>query len=394
MQNEVPATPKGSSGGKKKKKRKGEKGEGSEGKDKDESKEKDRGGKGKEGKEDGYPDGLRSLQVSDQVLGYGSHGTVVYKGTFQSRSVAIKRLLLDFYAIADHEVRILQDSDHHRNVIRYFCRERTDRFMYVALELCQASLADVVENYRSREEWGELRARCRGRRVCWEVMCGIRFLHGLKIVHRDIKPQNILLAEAKGGKKSSPSSSSSSSSSGNGSGRGGGAAQQQQQNATVDASNHPRVLISDFGLCKRLADDQSSFHNTVNTAGGTIGWRAPECILSASHPSPSSSSNPDSTSTSNTESEPSSSSNPNINPTNTALTPTGLKITKKIDIFSAGCVFYYVLTSGEHPFGDRFSREINILKGNFRLDKLDGLGVEGVEAKDLIRRMVAKDPKK
>lgn len=63
---------------------------------------------------------LKSINVSDSILGYGSHGTVVYKGTYDGRSVAVKRLLIDFYDVAFHEVRLLQESDDHPNVVRYF----------------------------------------------------------------------------------------------------------------------------------------------------------------------------------------------------------------------------------------------------------------------------------
>jgi len=63
---------------------------------------------------------LKSITVTDSVLGYGSHGTVVYKGQYDGRSVAVKRLLIDFYDVAFHEVRLLQESDDHPNVVRYF----------------------------------------------------------------------------------------------------------------------------------------------------------------------------------------------------------------------------------------------------------------------------------
>lgn len=39
-----------------------------------------------------------------------------------------------------------------------------------------------------------------------------------------------------------------------------------------------------------------------------------------------------------------------------------------MDIFSAGCVFYYVTSKGKHPFGDTLRRQANILSGVYNLD--------------------------
>ena len=45
-----------------------------------------------------------------------------------------------------------------------------------------------------------------------------------------------------------------------------------------------------------------------------------------------------------------------------------------VDIFSAGCVFYYVLTKGKHPYGDSLRRQANILSGDHNLDSLPMTG--------------------
>jgi hypothetical protein len=39
-----------------------------------------------------------------------------------------------------------------------------------------------------------------------------------------------------------------------------------------------------------------------------------------------------------------------------------------VDIFSAGCVFYYVISEGNHPFGKSLQRQANILLGACNLD--------------------------
>lgn len=48
-----------------------------------------------------------------------------------------------------------------------------------------------------------------------------------------------------------------------------------------------------------------------------------------------------------------------------------------VDIFSSGCILYYVLSNGEHPFGDQFHQQANILNGKYDLSKLSSKGRSG-----------------
>lgn len=38
---------------------------------------------------------------------------------------------------------LLRRSDSHPNVIRYYCMERDSQFLYIALQLCVATLVEV-----------------------------------------------------------------------------------------------------------------------------------------------------------------------------------------------------------------------------------------------------------
>ncbi|KAJ1033950.1 hypothetical protein NDA16_000158 [Ustilago loliicola] len=279
-----------------------------------------------------------SLTISDEVLGYGSSGTVVFRGTFQGRAVAVKRLLRDFVHVASKEVSLLESADNHPNVIRYFYKELTPSFLFIALELCPASLAEVVER---PADYRDLSNLLDPKRALHQITSGLRHLHSLSIVHRDIKPQNILVATSTSGK-------------------------------------HLKMLLSDFGLSKRLDGmAQTSFSQTVNNPGGTVGWRAPEILRG------------DVNLDAGSESESSMGNNPRPSSSREEKS----RLTRAVDIFALGCLAYYVLSNGDHPFGSRFEREMNIIRKRVDLSRLDGLGEEGHEAQDLVLKMVSHDPR-
>ena len=69
------------------------------------------------------------------------------------------------------------------------------------------------------------------------------------------------------------------------------------------------------------------------------------------------------------------------------------RTTCAVDIFSAGCLSYYTLTLGLHPFGSALSRQANILEG--RLPDLGALNPDRHRhalALDLVEGMITYDP--
>ncbi|WWC85381.1 uncharacterized protein L201_000244 [Kwoniella dendrophila CBS 6074] len=290
------------------------------------------------------------LSISDTIIGFGSHGTVVLKGTWGGRPVAVKRLLSDFTRLASQEVKLLQASDDHPNVIRYYCQEKRDNFLYIALDLCQASLADLIE---TPDKHLELASSLDRKKALTQITAGLKHLHGMKIIHRDIKPQNVLVSRGKDGAL--------------------------------------RMLVSDFGLARRLDQGQSSFAPTANNLAGSLGWRAPECIRGQVKLNEGVLFDPTSTFSSSSSSTTQSLSDEAIvledknNNQN--------RLTKAVDLFALGCLYFWVLMSGEHPYGETYNRESNIVKGDLvNIENLNVLGEEGEEAKELISKLLNMDP--
>eukprot|EP00069_Balaena_mysticetus_P011707 bmy_21420T0 len=242
------------------------------------------------------------------VLGRGAGGTFVFRGQFEGRAVAVKRLLRECFGLVRREVQLLQESDRHPNVLRYFCTERGPQFHYIALELCRASLREYVEHLEP-DGWG-----LEPGMALQQLMAGLAHLHSLHIVHRDLKPGNVLIAGP-------------------------------------DSQGRGRVVLSDFGLCKKLPAGRCSF-SLRSGVPGTEGWMAPELLQLLPPDSP----------------------------------------TSAVDIFSAGCVFYYVLSSGSHPFGESLYRQANILAGSPCLAHLEEEAHDKVIAWNLVEAMLSPLP--
>ena len=58
-----------------------------------------------------------------------------------------------------------------------------------------------------------------------------------------------------------------------------------------------------------------------------------------------------------------------------------------------GCIIYYVLSHGKHPFGVPAERQDNIKRNNFSLTYLNEKDHDNVIAKDLVKLMINKDCK-
>lgn len=234
-----------------------------------------------------------------------------FAGVFDGRDVAVKRLLPDCFSFADREVALLRESDFHSNVIRYYATESDSQFRYIALELCQGTLTDYVD--KTSPTYSLLPPK----NLLKQAMDGISHLHKLNIVHRDIKPHNILLT-------------------------------------APTLQGHVRVLISDFGLCKKISLERTSFSKVNSGVLGTQGWIAPEML--------------------DGEAE---------------------RAGRSVDIFSAGCVFYYCITGGKHPFGDNgFARQGNIVEGKWSLDHLNEEEMDGLMSRHVIAQMIQAQPER
>lgn len=142
---------------------------------------------------DSSPNPREVIQVTDQVLGYGGHGTVVFRGTLEGRNVAVKRMLKTYLASADREISLLIESDGHPNVVRYFLKEVRGDFVYLALELCDISLQNLIGTLCNVPDDSTSKVGSSvldrsvlpaAKEIVHQIATGVCHLHSLRIVHR------------------------------------------------------------------------------------------------------------------------------------------------------------------------------------------------------------------
>jgi serine/threonine protein kinase len=81
----------------------------------------------------------------------------------------------------------------HPRIVSFFCYgsglERTDRF--IALELMEMSLYDLIQKQKHKDEHFSLPVAVD---MMAQIACGMCYLHGQGVAHRDLKPHNIVVS--------------------------------------------------------------------------------------------------------------------------------------------------------------------------------------------------------
>ncbi|KAI9302858.1 kinase-like domain-containing protein [Cunninghamella echinulata] len=161
-------------------------------------------------------------------IGQGASGSV-YLATHGSSTtkVAVKQMELKKQSRLDlivNEIMVMQES-RHCNIVNFLDSFLVRGDLWVIMEYMEGgALTDVIENNTMTEQQIAT--------VCLETAKGLHHLHSQKIIHRDIKSDNVLL------------------------------------------NFQGQVKISDFGYCAKLTDQK----NKRATMVGTPYWMAPEVV--------------------------------------------------------------------------------------------------------------------
>ncbi len=147
------------------------------------------------------------------------------------------------------------------------------------LELCAGTLTDYCEKKYNGPELPPDDI------VLYQIANGLHYIHSRNLVHRDVKPDNIL----------------------------------------ISMTTPVQMKLSDFGFVKKISP-QGTFTQQSGLKG-TLNWMAPEML--------------------------------ELMDDSITELPHG---TIQSDTFAAGCVFFYFLTGGKHPFGNSVTVPGNVLQ--------------------------------
>ncbi|XP_057190919.1 TRAF2 and NCK interacting kinase a isoform X8 [Triplophysa rosa] len=135
-----------------------------------------------------------------ELVGNGTYGQV-YKGRHVKTGQLAAIKCMDVTGEEEEEIKaeinMLKKYSHHKNIATYygaFIKKNPpgmDDQLWLVMEFCGAgSVTDLIKNTKGnslREDWTAYISR--------EILRGLAHLHNNKVIHRDIKGQNVLLTE-------------------------------------------------------------------------------------------------------------------------------------------------------------------------------------------------------
>jgi serine/threonine protein kinase len=178
-----------------------------------------------------------------QVIGAGAYGMVCSALDRPSRKqVAIKKISSAFSLVQVakrtlREIKLLKHFHAHKNVISILTIQQPPsnmaefRDLYVVMELQECDLHRIIHSQQALSEE-------HARYFLYQLLCGLKYIHSANVLHRDIKPGNLLI---------------------NG-----------------DCS----LRIGDFGMARHMATTPEQHRGFMTEYVATRWYRAPEVLLS------------------------------------------------------------------------------------------------------------------
>ncbi|KAF8035118.1 hypothetical protein BT93_C1222 [Corymbia citriodora subsp. variegata] len=289
-----------------------------------------------------HPDGgigwrkIGKILVSRKVIGDGSDGTIVFEGTYEGRLVAVKRLVLKAgREKASNEIQTLINSD---RLVRYYGMEADENFEYLALERCICTLDDLIQVHSGSSNNSALPrdpASTDDYKIKLESIRGM--MQDVNLWKHDYPSPQLLelmrdmvsgLSYLHGSKIIHRDL--------------------KPQNILIAKNTKDPFLVAklcDMGISRCFPKDKSSLGYS-STGCGTFGWHAPEVIKHKG------------------------------------------KQKWAMDLFSLGCVLFFCITCGKHPFGEEVHRDYNIVNNIMDLPSVEFIP----EAHDLLSCLLNQDP--
>ncbi|KAJ3450205.1 receptor for activated protein kinase c rack1 [Anaeramoeba flamelloides] len=193
--------------------------------------------------------------IIEKKIGRGSYA-IVYKGKIKSTGqvCAIKVIDLSQRNInlrhIKREIKLMESMDH-PNIVKLYEAYRIKNHLYLVMEYCDRG--DLEKEIETRSHFDESSAK----KIFFQIVSALKYMHGKSLIHRDIKPQNILLCSPKCKTKKR---------------------EKQKNNKNEEKNNFEDdliVKIADFGLAREAPNNAVDLKYTKC---GTPLYMAPEIL--------------------------------------------------------------------------------------------------------------------
>eukprot|EP01094_Clydonella_sp_ATCC50884_P023025 TRINITY_DN5413_c1_g1_i1.p1 TRINITY_DN5413_c1_g1~~TRINITY_DN5413_c1_g1_i1.p1 ORF type:complete len:687 (-),score=167.45 TRINITY_DN5413_c1_g1_i1:361-2421(-) len=179
---------------------------------------------------------LANVEVQERLAAIGGSLASVYAVYVDGWMCAMKEVFIENpedASAVENEIALVEELPPHPNIVRYFFHQRTDRH----LRLFMTKYAGTLSNFISKKrEAGDRFSPEELKRFCLDIAKGLQYLHAHKIIHRDLKADNVFVT-------------------------------------TNEKKNVGRCAVGDFDTAKKLSKD-----TVARTCIGTPSFIAPEVL--------------------------------------------------------------------------------------------------------------------